>query len=394
MNNDELTMDKTIKNKTKKDDITFEDMGLNEALLRGVYKYNFNSPSKIQGTGIPLMLKGRDLIVQSQSGTGKTGTFVISALQLLDCRVNKCQVIILSPTRELALQTNDILNEISQFMNIRTELCVGGTAINESRRNLKKGVHVVIGTPGRVIDMINRNYLITNCIKLIVFDEADELLKGSFIDQMREVIENVPKDAQICLFSATMPEKELEITQHFLRDPLMVLVEKEKLSLKEIRQFYINVEKENFKFGTLCDIYSTISINQAMIYVNTKEKAVDLADDLLKENFTVSVIHSKMPSSERLDVMKKFRNGTTRILVSTDLLARGIDIEQVSIVVNYDLPRNREHYLHRIGRSGRFGRKGVAINLITMRDIGTLRYLEEYYEIEIEPMPQDIKQFL
>lgn len=385
----------------KKEYKSFEEMDLKENLLRGIFKYGFKEPSRIQAKAIPLVLTGRDLIAQSQSGTGKTGTFAISTLQTIDDSVNKCQAIVLAPTRELAQQILLVFRSLSQYTKTRYELCVGGTSINTSIRNFRRGVHIVIGTPGRVYHMIESGYLNTQSVKLLMLDEADELLRGSFIEQMKNVVSHLSTDTQICLFSATMPDKELDISRNFLNNPLMILVEKEKLSLKAIKQFYINVVQEQWKFETLCDIYESVSINKAMIYVNTKERAEKLGNDLQEKNFTVSVIHSGMSSLERLKIMDSFRKGETRILVSTDLLARGIDVQQVSIVVNYDFPRNMrgkkhylESYLHRIGRSGRFGKKGVAINFITKRDIYNLQYLENHYGITIEEMPENIIQFL
>jgi translation initiation factor 4A len=382
------------KKKTQSPMDEFEEMNLKENILRGLFKYGFTKPSAIQSKAIPLVLLKRDLIAQSQSGTGKTGAFVISTLERINENINGCQSIVISPTRELSQQIYNVFTAIGHYTKIKFDLCVGGTRVQDSRNKLRNGVHIVIGTPGRIIDMIERRFLNTRTVRLLVFDEADELLKGTFIEQIKNIINSIPNNAQICLFSATMPERELELTKNFLNDPIMVLVDKEKLSLKEIKQFYINVEKECWKLDTLCDIYGSISINQAMIYVNTKEKAIQLSKNLTEKNFTVSVFHSQMQPSERLEVMKKFRNGVTRILVSTDLLARGIDIEQVSIVVNYDLPRNVEHYLHRIGRSGRFGRKGVAINFIAYDDINMLKYLEKHYDISIGEMPEEIACFL
>lgn len=371
-----------------------EKIDLKENLLRGIYNYGFNNPSKIQKTCIPIILDKKDMIAQSQSGTGKTGTFTIATLQIVDENINECQAIILAPTRELAQQIHKVISSIGKYLNLEFELCVGGTSINTSRIKLKKGCQIVIGTPGRIIDMMKRKYLSTKEIKLFVIDEADELLKDTFVEQLKTIIGSIPQNTQICLFSATMPPDAIDITTNFLRNPTMVLVEKEKLSLDIIKQFYIYVQEEKWKLITLCDIYKSISINQAMIYVNTKDRAIDLQKELIDKNFTVSVIHSKIPPIERTQVMENFRKGVTRILISTDLLARGIDIEQVSVVVNYDLPRNRQHYLHRIGRSGRFGKKGVAINFVTSSDKYILRGIQNHYNINIEEMPENIKQFI
>ena len=262
-----------------------EKINLKENLLRGIYNYGFNNPSKIQKTCIPIILDEKDMIAQSQSGTGKTGTFTISTLQIVDENINECQAIILAPTRELAQQIHKVISSIGKYLNLEFELCVGGTSINTSRIKLKKGCQIVIGTPGRIIDMMNRKYLSTKAIKLFVIDEADELLKDTFVEQLKTIIGSIPQNTQICLFSATMPPDAIDITTNFLRNPTMVLVEKEKLSLDIIKQFYIYVQEDKWKLMTLCDIYKSISINQAMIYVNTKDRAINLQKELIDKNF-------------------------------------------------------------------------------------------------------------
>jgi len=371
----------------------FEEMGLRDNILRGIYGYGFEHPSKIQSKAIAPLIKGVDIIAQSQSGTGKTGTFVIGTLQRMDESVMGCQAIILANTRELAYQIKDVVDSLSSYTEIQAMVCVGGSSVGDSIKELKKVSNnptLVIGTPGRIIDMIERGYLSTRLVRLFVLDEADEMLSYNFVNQIKRVVESLPPDAQICLFSATMPPEIIDLTKHFMKDPQRILIKKEQLTLEGIKQFYVDVEQENWKFDTLCDLYNTISISQAMMYVNTKNKADWLKEQLENNNFTVSVIHSDMNPMERKNIMRDFRNGSSRILISTDLLSRGIDIQQVSIVINYDLPNNREAYIHRIGRSGRFGRKGVAINFVTRRDFGKLNSLKSFYNTDIEPMPKNI----
>lgn len=373
---------------------SFDDMGLKENLLRGIYSYGFETPSMIQSKAIVPISSGRDILAQSQSGTGKTGAFITGTLQRIDDTKDGCQAIVVTPTIQLAEQIINVCQALGQYLNIKPVLCVGGLNIYEAKKDLESGCTIVIGTPGRIIDMIERRFLKTNDIKMLVMDEADEMLSNSFLQQIKIIIQNIPSDTQICLFSATMPREVIDLTKHFMDNPQHILVKREQLTLEGIKQFYISLDNEKWKFDTFCDLYSTISISQSMVYVNTKRKADELQSRLKEQNFTVSVIHSDMKHSERSAIMKEFRAGGTRILISTDLLSRGIDIQQVSIVVNYDLPNNKECYIHRIGRSGRFGRKGVAINFATPRDVWKLEELQEFYSTTIESMPSNIADLI
>lgn len=372
----------------------FEEMNLKENLLRGIYGYGFEKPSEIQSKAIVQVATGRDIIAQAQSGTGKTGTFVISTLQQIDDTVEGCQAIILAPVRELAFQIGEVAKSIGNYLNIKPVVCVGGSNIYDARRELSEGTTIVVGTPGRVIDMIERGFLSTRMLRMMVLDEADEMLSSSFLTQIKKIIMEVPETTQVCLFSATMPQEVLEITKHFMENPVNILVQQDQLTLDGISQFYVDVGQEKWKFETFCDLYELISISQSMVYVNTKHKADWMRDTLEERKFTVSVIHSGMTPAERTAIMKQFRNGDTRILISTDMLSRGIDVQQVSIVINYDVPNNRESYLHRIGRSGRFGRKGVAINLVSRQDFWKIDELKKFYSTNIEPLPEEINSFL
>ena len=377
--------------------INFDQMKLRENLLRGVYSYGFENPSPIQAKSIPVIASGKDIIAQSQSGTGKTGAFTIGLLQRIDERVEGCQGIILAHTKELAQQIYEVHKHISHYTKIKTVLCMGGQDISQTKVELEKGPVVVIGTPGRVIDLIKRRYLLTRTLRILVVDEADEMFSPSFQDQLKSIIRFIPGDAQICLFSATIPDPVLELTSNFMRNPEYILMEKENLTLDGIKQFLIDVDSEMWKFEVLCDLYNEISVSQTIVYVNSIKKGKELKEQLEKNRFTVSLIHSDMTVAERVEIMKEFRNGSTRILISTDLLARGIDIQQISVVINYDFPRgenSKEIYLHRIGRSGRFGRKGVAINLITRNDARNLSELQNHYKVKIEPMPENFQQYL
>jgi translation initiation factor 4A len=269
---------------------------------------------------------------------------------------------------------------------------VGGTAVREDIEILKHGVQIVVGTPGRVNDMIERGALRLEKLKLLVLDEADEMLSRGFKDQIYDCFQALPGDVQVALFSATMPLDILQLTDRFLREPVRILVKKKELTLDGIKQYFVAVEKEDYKFATLCDLYETMTITQAIIYCNTRRKVNWLTDQMKQRDFTVSSMHGDMDQKDRELIMKEFRSGSTRVLITTDLLARGIDVHAVSLVINYDLPINRENYIHRIGRSGRFGRKGTAINFVANEDEAQMQEIEQFYHTKIEELPMDLGQ--
>jgi len=373
---------------------SFDDYDLNENLLRGIYSYGFEKPSAIQQRGIKPILDGRDTIGQAQSGTGKTATFTIGCLQRIDFGQKCCQALILAPTRELAQQIQKVALALGDYLKVKCHACIGGTSVRDDIDKLREGQHLVVGTPGRVFDMIGKRHLRVDDLKTFVLDEADEMLSRGFKDQIYDIFKTLPPNIQVCLFSATMPPEILELTTKFMRDAVRILVKKDELTLEGIRQFYVAIEKEEWKLDTLCDLYETLTITQAIIYCNTRRKVDFLADQLTKRDFTVSTMHAELDQKERDLVMREFRSGSSRVLISTDLLARGIDVQQVSLVINYDLPQNMENYLHRIGRSGRFGRKGVAINFVTNNDVRTMKDIERYYHTQIEEMPMDIADLI
>lgn len=381
---------------TNYDEVTdsFDDMNLREALLRGIYAYGFEKPSAIQARAIMPSCTGRDVIAQAQSGTGKTATFSISVLQQIDINLKECQALVLAPTRELATQIQKVVIALGDYMNATCHACIGGTNVREDLVKLNSGVHTVVGTPGRVHDMITRKALNPQHIKLFVLDEADEMLSRGFKDQIYNVFKFMPSDTQVILLSATMPEEVLEVTKKFMRNPVRILVKKEELTLDGITQFYIMVEKEEWKLDTLCDLYETLTITQAVIFCNTRRKVDWLTEKMQQRDFTVSAMHGDMDQKERDVIMREFRSGSSRVLITTDLLARGIDVQQVSLVINYDLPVNRENYIHRIGRSGRFGRKGVAINFVTSDDSRTLNDIEQFYNTTIGEMPMNVADLI
>lgn len=283
---------------------------------------------------------------------------------------------------------------MGDYLGVKCHACIGGTRVDHDVSTLLAGVHVVVGTPGRVFDMINRRALKPDTIKMFVLDEADEMLSRGFKDQIHEIFGHLPQDVQVGLFSATMDQEALYITRRFMNNPIRILVQADELTLEGIRQFYVNVEKEDWKLDTLCDLYDTLNITQAVIFCNSRRKVDMLTEQMRDRDFTVSSTHADIPQKDREVILQEFRSGSSRVLISTDLLARGIDVHQVSVVINYDLPKNFEKYIHRIGRSGRFGRKGVAINFVTENDAQTLKELEKYYNTSIEQMPNNVADLL
>ena len=372
---------------------SFDDLNLSDQLLRGVYGYGFQIPSTIQQLAIKPIQQGRDVIAQAQSGTGKTGAFLISALSKVDKRLHEPQVLIMSPTRELAIQIYNNAVGFNTYTKFDISLLIGGNDNNptDGGQKFSEDCQVVIGTPGKVYYMLNKHYLRTSSLSLLVLDEADEMLNSCFKDQLYQIFKFVPNKAQVCIFSATINQETLELSSRFMNDPLRILVKNDELTLEGIKQYYINVEQEQWKFETLSDLYKFLSINQTIIYCNSKKKTQQIHARLDQNNFTVSSIHSDMSQVERNRVLNDFRKGQVRILLATDIIARGIDVQQVSTVINFDLPVKKEVYIHRIGRSGRYGRKGMAINFVTSHDFNYLKQIESFYSTMIEPFPDPSK---
>jgi translation initiation factor 4A len=370
---------------------SFDELDLKPDLVRGIYGYGFTRPSPIQAKAIRPMIQGKDTIAQAQTGTGKTGAYAISALQLIDEKSLNTQVIILANTKELADQIYKVTLCLGEFLNAKVMLCCGGTSTGENAKQLRDGVHIVVGTPGRVKDLIiNRKVLKTDHLKLFILDEADEMLGRGFLNEIQDIVKSIPGDTQIGLVSATMSPDTLKLTQEFMRNPAVILVKKEELTLDNISQYYIAIDKEEWKYETLAELYKNIDIQQCIIYCNRKETVNAITKKLKDQNFTVSSIHGDMTSDERMLIMKEFKSGSSRVLVSSDLLARGIDVLAVSLIINYDLPTKRETYIHRIGRTGRGGRKGVAINFVTPQDSNFLQDVEKYYSTEINELPVEL----
>jgi len=374
---------------------TFDEMGLPEQLLRGTYSHGFEKPSEIQKRGIVPIKSGRDLMAQAQSGTGKTGTFCIGSLTRVDPTLLKPQVIVIVPTRELAQQIEKVASAIGFYMQIRAYSATGGTPLREDLRALEKGVHFVVGTPGRIYDLIHRGVLNRQYVRVLVLDEADQMLEDRFKEQILCILEmGFPATTQVALFSATMPDEVVAVANKLLRNPVRILIPPEEVTLEGISQYYVAMQKEEWKFDALCDIYKQLNVNQALIYCNKRQRAEWLAEKMTAEGFPLSFIHGEMDVDERRNRMQAFRSGNVRVLISTDLLARGIDVQQVSLVINFELPVQRENYIHRIGRSGRFGRKGTAINLLCPDEVKMLKEIEAHYQTTIKELPEDLANLL
>lgn len=371
-----------------KEVFNWSDLNLKEDLLRGIYSYGFEIPSPIQKKGILPIISKKDVIAQSQSGTGKTGAFTVSTLQLIDETKNETQAIIMSPTRELAIQIHKVITSLGSFMEKTSAgLVIGGQSMEEDMKMLDNKPHVLVGTPGRINDLIRRKKINTKTVKLLVLDEADEMLSVGFKEQVYNIFQYLNNEIQVVLFSATLPNEIQSLTDKFMRDPVKILVKTESITLEGIMQYYIAMENDNQKYETLKDLFESISISQCIIYCNSIKRVSDLYDALQKDNFPVGCIHSGMEKEERKKAYEEFTSGVTRVLISSNLTARGIDVQQVSTVINFDLPKDIHTYIHRIGRSGRWGRKGMGINFITRHDIRKMKEIEQYYDTQITELP-------
>lgn len=370
---------------------TFDKMNLKENLLKGIYSYGFEKPSFIQQKGILPVISGRDAIVQAQSGTGKTATFCIGVLQQIDLALRAPQGLLLSPTRELATQTHTVLTNLGSYLGVTSHVFIGGTRVADDTAALRAGVQVIVGTPGRIMSLIEQRAMELENLKVLVLDEADELLAKGFLEDMQRLISKVPGRTQLALFSATLPQEIMALTKKFMNDPIRILVKTEAITLEGIQQFFVEVSRQD-KYLTLCDLFDTLSLQQTIVYCNLRRTVEELADRMGKDNHVVSCIHSDLDPSQRSEVMRTFRMGKSRVLISTDLTARGIDVQTVSLVINYDIPRDLAFYMHRIGRSGRFGRKGSAINLVAPEEEQDFNHIKEHYKIHVEPLPGDLSK--
>jgi len=389
-------MDSVLETKDLKIFTSWDDIDLQANLLRGVYSHGFEKPSPIQQKTIIPLMEGRDVIGQAQSGTGKTGAFSVGSLQHVNKKDNFPQVLVLSHTHELAIQNFSVINEISHFMKIKSHLLIGGVPVETDRKILMSDEkpHVIVGCPGRVQDMLNRDYFQGEKIKILVIDEADEMLSTCFKEQIYKIFHYLHKDVQVALFSATMPEEVKQLTLKFMRDPVKVFVQSQDLTLDGLKQFYIAMNDDRDKYLTLKDLYSSVTLGQTIIYCNSVRRVQDLAEAMKQDDFPVIEMHSYMDREERNRVLTEFRSGSYRALISSDITSRGINIQQVNVVINFDLCKNIHTYLHRIGRCARWGRKGLAINFITRRDMHVKKEIEDHYQISIEELPSEFQKFI
>jgi len=376
------------------DEITdWNDLNIKENLLRGIFSYGFETPSPIQKRAIKPIIEKNDVIAQAQSGTGKTGAFTISTIEFVDESLKETQALIMAPTRELSIQIIGVLDKMSTFVEgFKSKLLIGGTPMDKDIVDIEKKPHVIVGTPGRVHDMLRRRKINTKFIKLFILDEADEMLSSGFKEQIYNIFHYLSNEVQVCLFSATLPVEIQSLTEKFMRNPIKILVKTESITLEGIKQYYVALEDDSQKYETIKDIFESISLSQCIIYCNSIKRVNDLNEALIKDGFPVCCIHSGMEKDERAKSYKDFSSGGARVLISSNLTARGIDVQQVSTVINFDVPKDIHTYIHRIGRSGRWGRKGMGINFITRRDLRTIRDIEQYYDTQIEEMPEQINK--
>lgn len=370
---------------------SWDKLDISVELLRGIYAYGFEKPSDIQQKAIGPIIAGRDIIAQAQSGSGKTGCFSIGALSKIDVEKKVVQCVIVVPTHELAKQVYNVVTALGSFMtDLMVKTIIGGTSIQEDAAELRSNPpHIVIGCAGRIYDMVIRKHLSLSSLKLFVLDEADEMLSKGFKDQIYNIFQYLPKDIHIALFSATLPEDILALTYKFMIKPVKIIVKREEVSVVGIKQYFVAVQDDIGKFDMLKNLFSIISVSQCIIYCNSVKRVVDLERAMKDDGFSVCCIHSSMDKFERDRTFHSFKDGTYRVMISSDITARGIDIQQVECVVNFDVCKDMSTYIHRIGRSARFGRKGFAINLITRKDIFYMKKIENYYNVTIEELPND-----
>jgi translation initiation factor 4A len=389
------TTDYTI-DYTKREIKNWDELEVTPNLLRGIFAYGYETPSPIQKKAIVPILDGRDIVGQAQSGTGKTATFSIGALNAVDLTSKTTQVLVLSPTRELSKQTHKVITSLGVMMEgLVVQNIVGGTYVEEDISIYKKNIpHIVVGCPGRAYDILRRRVIDGSSLKMIVIDEADEMLSEGFKDQLYDIFQHFSKKIQVLLFSATLPDNISVITSQFMKTPVSITVKAEQLTLEGISQFFVAVENDQQKYATLKDLYSFFSVSQCIIYCNSKNRVIDLFEAMQKDGFPVCCIHSDMNAEDRNEAFDRFKIGEARVLLSTNITARGIDVQQVSVVINFDIPRCEHTYLHRIGRSGRWGRKGVGINFINRRDIFKIKEFEEYYNCEINELPSNLDSIM
>ncbi|KAG7442864.1 DEAD-domain-containing protein [Guyanagaster necrorhizus] len=372
--------------------LEFEDMFLRRELLMGIFETGFEKPSPIQEEAIPIALTKRDVLARAKNGTGKTAAFVIPSLQQIDISKPKIQALLLVPTRELALQTSQVCKHLGKHMGVNVMVTTGGTTLKDDIMRLSEAVHVLVGTPGRILDLAGKNVADLSECPVFVMDEADKLLSPEFSPVMEQLLSYLPEERQVMLFSATFPMIVKDFKDKHMRTPYEINL-MDELTLRGVTQYYAYVE-ERQKVHCLNTLFSKLQINQSIIFCNSTNRVELLAKKVTDLGYSCFYSHAKMLQSHRNRVFHDFRNGVCRNLVCSDLLTRGIDIQAVNVVINFDFPKNSETYLHRIGRSGRFGHLGLAINLVTYEDRFNLYRIEQELGTEIQPIPQTIDRGL
>lgn len=367
--------------------MTFEEMCLDTRIMRAIAEMGFEQPSPIQAQSIPIAVEGKDMIGQARTGTGKTASFGIPMLQRINPKDKNLQAIVLCPTRELAIQSANEIRKLAKFLyGIKVLPIYGGQEISKQIRSLKGGVQIVIGTPGRVMDHLRRHTLKPQTVDIVVLDEADEMLNMGFREDIETILGQLPEERQTMLFSATMPKPILEIAKRYLNEPEIVKVIQKELTVPKIEQYYyeVNPRKKNEVLSRLLDMYDP---SLSLVFCNTKRKVDELVADLKGRGYFAEGLHGDMKQSQRDRVMNGFRNGRTDILVATDVAARGIDVDDVEAVFNYDVPQDDEYYVHRIGRTGRAGREGRAFTLVVGKEIYKLKDIQRYCKTKIRRQP-------
>lgn len=372
--------------------LEFEDFYLKRELLMGIFEAGFEKPSPIQEETIPVAVTGRDVLARAKNGTGKTAAFVIPTLQQINPKLHKTQALLLVPTRELALQTSQVCKMLGKHLGINVMVSTGGTGLKDDIMRLNEVVHVIVGTPGRILDLASKGVADLSACQTFVMDEADKLLSPEFTGPIEQLLQFHPKDRQVMLFSATFPVIVKEFKDKHMHDPFEINL-MDELTLRGITQYYAFVEEKQ-KVHCLNTLFSKLQINQSIIFCNSTQRVELLAKKITELGYSCFYSHAKMLQHHRNRVFHDFRNGQMRNLVCSDLLTRGIDIQAVNVVINFDFPKNAETYLHRIGRSGRFGHLGLAINLINWDDRFNLYRIEQELGTEIQPIPSTIDKKL
>jgi len=370
----------------------FEDYYLKRELLMGIFEKGFERPSPIQEQAIPVALAGRDILARAKNGTGKTASFLIPSLEKTDVTRACIQVLVLVPTRELALQTSQVCKELGKHMNVQVMVSTGGTSLKDDIVRFSYTVHILVATPGRVLDLTNKGVCDLSKCTTVILDEADKLLSPEFQPLVEQILVHLPKERQILLFSATFPVTVKDFKDRFMRNAYEINL-MDELTLKGVTQYYAFVD-ERQKVHCLNTLFSKLQINQSIIFCNSVNRVELLAKKITELGYSCFYIHAKMQQNHRNRVFHDFRNGACRNLVCSDLITRGIDVQAVNVVINFDFPKNSETYLHRIGRSGRFGHLGIAINLITYEDRFNLYKIEQELGTEIKPIPPVIDKSL